>query len=87
VPVKAVEQPRKDRVFTARKVQMELQKAKEAEMETQVLDTPRTVVVVCPTCKQRTAFAVGSGVPVHICPNDGTRLSGARPGQPQVVNR
>lgn len=66
---------------------MELEEVKEAEMEARVLETARTVAVVCPRCKQRSLFEVSSGVPVVPCPNCGERLTLRQGSNPQVVNR
>jgi len=84
---RTADRPQKDRAVTARKVEMERLEVKEAEMEAKVLGAPHTVVVVCPTCKQRSEFEVRNGVPVAPCPVCGTRLSLRQPGVPQVVNR
>ena len=82
------DRPRKDRVFTARKAQMELEQVKEAEMEARVLGMgTRTVDVVCPHCKQRSQFELRSGVPVAQCPVCGMRLPLNQPANPQVVSR
>lgn len=66
---------------------MDMQEVKEAEMEAKVLGTPRTIAVVCPTCKQRSEFEARNGVPVAMCPTCGSRIALRQTGSPQVVSR
>lgn len=51
-----------------------------------VVASPQRVPVVCPNCKTRSEFVVGSQTPVEQCPTCGQRLALRLP-QRQVVSR
>jgi len=79
--------PKRDRFYSARKAELEEMTAKEADMEARTLGSVRRVAVVCPQCRQRSEFDLGSRVPLAMCPKCGSRLDIRPSGVPQVVNR
>jgi DNA-directed RNA polymerase subunit RPC12/RpoP len=87
VPVRLDDRPKKDRLSTAHKMQLEQRQVQEAEMEARTLGQTRRVAVVCANCKQRSEFEINNGVPIAECPNCGQRVALRQPGNPQVVSR
>jgi predicted RNA-binding Zn-ribbon protein involved in translation (DUF1610 family) len=79
---------RRDRASVARRIQLEEAHVREAEMEARSVlgGAPQSVSVACPSCHQRSEFAVTNAAPVAPCPNCGVRLV-LRAAAPVVVNR
>lgn len=82
------DRPRKDRMVSQMKAQMQLNQAMEAEMETRVVgETPRHIVLICSNCRFRNEYDIDSGVPIVACTNCNSRLVIPQQGAARVVSR
>ena len=77
----------KDRVYAARKADIEQMIAKEADIEARTLASTRKIVVMCAHCLSKSEHDLGDGVPVAPCPVCGQRLTLRPTGGPHVVTR